>query len=57
MKSLEMNLERKFAKDFLVAQDFFNNIGFELIGAKDINDEAIYLVKKRMIDFHSYFLF
>ena len=47
MMSLEMNLERKFAKEFLAAQDFFNKIGFEIIGTKDINNEEIYLVKKK----------
>jgi len=47
MMSLEMNKERKFAEEFLAAQDFFNKIGFELIGTKDINNEEIYLVKKK----------
>jgi len=47
MMSLEMDLERKFAEDFLAAKEFFDKIGYELIGTKDINNEVIYLVKEK----------
>jgi len=47
MMSLEMDSERKFAKEFLAAKGFFDKIGFKLVGTKDINDEEIYLVKKK----------
>ena len=45
--SLEMDLERKIAEEFLAAQDLINKIGYEIIGTKDINDEGIYLIKKK----------
>ncbi len=47
MMSLEMDSESRLAEEFLAAQDFFNKIGFELIGTKEINKEEIYLVKKK----------
>ena len=46
MMSLEMNIERKFAEDFLAAQDKLNKIGFEIIGTKDINNKIYFMVKE-----------
>ena len=48
MMSLEIPIEVKIAKEFLAAQDFFNKIGYELIGTKDINEETIFLVKEKI---------
>ena len=47
MMSLETPVKVEIAKEFLAAQDFFENLGFELIGTKDINNEDIYLVRKK----------
>ncbi|MFW9972275.1 MAG: hypothetical protein ACFFDF_18970 [Candidatus Odinarchaeota archaeon] len=47
MMSLEIPVEVKIAKEFLAAQVFFNKIGFEIVGTKDINEETIYLVRKK----------
>lgn len=44
MMSLDMN---EIAKEFLVIKDFFDKIGYELVGTKDINNEKIYLVKEK----------
>jgi len=41
-----MSLEN-IATEFLVAKDEFDSLGYELIGTKDINNEEIYLVKKK----------
>ncbi|MFW9875045.1 MAG: hypothetical protein ACFFG0_18220 [Candidatus Thorarchaeota archaeon] len=49
MMSLELDSERKFAKEFIVAREFFNKIGFEVIGTKDINHETIYLVRRKKV--------
>ena len=45
--SLEMNSERKYAKEFLAVKDKLDKIGFEVIGTKDINTEPIYCVRKK----------
>lgn len=45
--SLEMDLERKIAEEFLAAQDIFDTIGFEIIGTKDINENQIFCVRKK----------
>jgi len=45
--SLEMNSERKYAKEFLAIKDKFDKIGFEIIGTKDINTVPIYCVKEK----------
>ena len=47
MMSLEMNIERKFAEDFLAAQDKLNKIGFEIIGTKDIDNKTYFMVKEK----------
>ena len=47
MMSLEMDSERKFAKEFLAAKDKFDKIGFEVVGTKDIHNNPIYFVKKK----------
>ena len=44
MMSLDMN---EMAEGFLVIKDFFDKIGYELVGNKDINNEKIYLVKEK----------
>ena len=45
--SLEMDLERKIAEEFLAAQDIFDTIGFEIIGTKDIDNKTYFMVKKK----------
>lgn len=45
MMSVNMNHDRKYAKDFLAIQDLFDSINFEIINTKDINDQIIFLVK------------
>ena len=35
------------ALEFLEIKDFFQKVGFEIIGSRDINDEKIYLIKKK----------
>lgn len=47
MMSLEIDYERKYAKEFLVIKDKFDKIGFEIIGTKDINTDPIYCVKEK----------
>jgi len=49
IESLEIlnQKKRKNAKEFLAIKDKFDKIGFEIIGNKDINNEEIYLVKKK----------
>lgn len=49
IESLEIlkQKKRKNAKEFLAIKDKFDKIGFEIIGTKDINNEEIYLVKKK----------
>ena len=44
MMSFDMN---EIAEEFLVIKDFFDKIGYELVGTKDINNEKIYLIKKK----------
>jgi len=44
--SLEKPVIVEIAKDFLAAKDFYDKIGYELIGTKDINNETIFLVKE-----------
>jgi len=44
MMSLDIN---EIAKKFLVIKDFFDKIGYELVGTKDINNEKIYLVREK----------
>ena len=45
--SLEMNFERKYAKELLAAKDKLDKIGFEIVGTKDINTEPIYFVREK----------
>ena len=45
--SLEMDSERKFAKEFLAAKEKFDKIGFEVIGTKDVHKKPIYFVKEK----------
>ena len=45
--SLETHVEVEIAKEFLAAQDLFDKIGFEIVSTKDINDEVLYVVKKK----------
>ena len=47
MMSLEMDLERKFAEDFLAAQNKLNKIGFEIIGTKDFDNKTYFMVKEK----------
>ncbi|MFW9970994.1 MAG: hypothetical protein ACFFDF_12440 [Candidatus Odinarchaeota archaeon] len=47
MISLEIPVEVKIAKEFLTVHEFFNSIGFEIIGTKNIDNETIYLVWKK----------
>ena len=44
-----MSLERieRITKEFIAIQNLFDKIGFKVIGTKDINNEDIYLVKKK----------
>lgn len=42
--SLDMN---EIAEEFLVIKDFFDKIGYELVGTKDINNEILYVVRKK----------
>ena len=37
----------EIAEEFLVIKDFFDKIGYELVGTKDINNERFYLVKEK----------
>ena len=37
----------KIAKDHLELVKMFEEMGFEIVGSKDINDEILYLVKKK----------
>ncbi len=56
MMSLDKVVE--IDKKFLAAKFFFDKIGWELVGTKDISNEEIYLVKKKkkqkILDFTSY---
>jgi len=36
--------------EFLEFQKFFNKLGLEIIGSKQVNNEQIYLVKKKVKD-------
>ena len=45
MMSLEFG--KKIAIEFVKIGKFFERLGFELIGTKDINGERIFLVKKK----------
>ena len=45
MMSLDKVVE--IDKKFLAAKNFFDKIGWELVGTKDISNEEIYLVKKK----------
>lgn len=45
MMSLEFG--KKIAIEFVKTRKFFEKVGFELIGTKDINGERIFLVKKK----------
>lgn len=38
---------RKKQKEYWKTKDIFDNVGFEIIGSKTINDETIYFTKKR----------
>jgi len=47
MMSFDMN---EIAEEFLVIKDFFDKIGFEVVGTKDINNEILYVVRKKKIN-------
>jgi len=38
--------EEELVQEFLDIKGFFEKIGFELVGTKDIYDQTIYFVKK-----------
>lgn len=41
--------EKELAQEFLDIKGFFEKIGFELVGTKDIYDEKIYFIKKKKL--------
>jgi len=45
--SLETPMKVEIDKEFLATRDFFYKIGFEVVGTKDINNEILYVVKKK----------
>ena len=47
MMSLEMDSERKFAKEFLAAKEKLDKIGFEIIGTKDIKGLNYFVVEEK----------
>ena len=51
MMSMETKVAIVIAEEFLTAKEFFDKIGFELIGTKDGNSENpnnIYCVRKKI---------
>ena len=44
---MSLGFGEKIAIEFVKTRKFFEKIGFELIGTKDINGERIFLVKKK----------
>jgi len=47
---LEMMLMDAQLDEFLEFQKFFNKLGLEIVGSKQVNNEQIYLVKKKVKD-------
>ena len=41
------NATKKIAYDFLAAKKIFQEIGFEVIGTKFINEDTYFVVKKK----------
>lgn len=41
--------EKELAQEFLDIKGFFEKIGFELVGTKDIYEEKTYFVKKKKL--------
>ena len=44
---MSLNAIEKFAEEFLAAKKIFEEIGFELVGTKDINEDHTFFVKKK----------
>lgn len=44
---MSSNATEKIAYDFLAAKKIFQEIGFELIGTKYINENKYFIVKKK----------
>ena len=45
MEQIELNLD--VVNEFLDLKNFFEKVGFELVGVRNVNDESIYFVRKR----------
>lgn len=46
---LSLVKEKELGQEFLDIKGFFEKIGFELVGTKDIYDEKIYFVKEKKL--------
>ncbi len=44
---MSLNAIEEFAEEFLAAKKIFDEIGFEIVGTQDINEDQIFFVKKR----------
>ena len=47
MMSLNEKLVKELAIDFLIVEKKLEDIGFEVVGIKDINNENLFLVRKK----------
>ncbi len=47
---MSSNATEKIAYDFLAAKKMFQEIGFELIGIKFINEDKYFVVKKKKLN-------
>ncbi|MHA1252436.1 MAG: hypothetical protein ACTSRP_20800 [Candidatus Helarchaeota archaeon] len=42
-----LNSKSDFANEFIKLKRFFSELGFEIIGTKDVNNEIIYFIKRK----------
>lgn len=47
MMSLNINPLEEFALDYKIIEKKLEDIGFEIVGTKDINNEKLFLVRKK----------
>ena len=47
MMSLKKDLVKELAIDFLIVEKKLEDIGFEIVGIKDINNEKLFLVREK----------
>lgn len=44
---MSLNAIEEFAEEFLAAKKIFDEIGFEIVGTQDINEDQIFFIKKK----------